>query len=77
MITEHWGPWKLKRGYPQVFGYVQAFGYPTGATQAFEYAQAFGSYVQAFGFPTGVTHERLDPQRGLHTGVWSLKWAIL
>ena len=29
------------------------------------------SYTQVFGVPTGATHRCLDPQPGLHMGVWS------
>ena len=42
-------------------GYIQAFGSPTRATQVFRLTTG-----QVFASPTG-----------LHTGIWSRKWAIV
>ena len=66
-------PWKLKWGYTQISGHAQVSrsrNVATVYTQAFEYAQAFGS-------PTRATYRCLDPQPGLHTHVWSPKRATV
>ena len=86
------GPWRLKRGYTQVCGYTQAFGFPAGAThgclsmprcldpQLGLHTGVWSpnrGYTQVFGSPAGATHGCLESKPGLHTGVWSPKRAIV
>ena len=59
-----WGPRKLKQGYTGVWVCPGVQIHNLGYTQVFEYARAFGS-------PNGATYRRLDPQPGLHMGVWN------
>ena len=54
------GPWQLKRGYTQVFGYTRALSSPTGATHR---------YAQASGSPLGALYSRLEPQPQLRKRV--------
>ena len=63
------GVWILNWGYTQVFEYARAFGSPNGAT--YRRLGPNRGYIQVFGFPTAATHGCLDPQPGLHTGVWT------
>ena len=70
------GPWQLKQGYAQVFGYIQVFGSPTGATHGClsmprRLDPQSGPHTSVWNPNRGYSWMFGSPARGLHTSVWS------